>query len=1202
MTVTASQTPSQTTAGPDSQDRAGPGTGRATPSGPPPRRTAAGGEAGERSAWAALVRWRDWTIPVKLGAVILVPVVFAVVLGALRIGDQVDRADTYRDVDRVVAVTDSLRRVINWVQVERTKSAVLLTGGYGDIAGATAGERQSVDYARQQLRNAVQRADFTSEVTRARYADVVDALGRLDALRTPVAAGSVDSATAIEQYTSVTDALLDFDRAAVEEIADSGLAGTAAALHQLDATQEEIRYQWAQVAVGIARGGLNAADTAALRTSQARLDDHVAAFVSLATAEQRAEYERQLAVPAAQTRADLLRLVLIDPATPADDEDEEEGPAPLPVAAADWDVASDQTSARLSAVGATLGERIKSESDALQNAASDAAGLASVVLILALVLAAAIIVLIGRQLLRSLAELRRGALDVARNRLPAAVAHIRDGGQADIGAVEPIAVPSADEVGQVARAFDAVHEQALRLAGEQAALRANYGNVFVNLSRRSQGLVQRQLHLLERLERDEEDADQLDTLFQLDHLATRMRRNNENLMVLSGSEPGRRTQQPAPLADLLRAAVSEMEQYQRVVIQSPPTVLVVGYAVGDLVRLVAELLDNAAAFSAPTTQVTIASHHTDGGSVRIEVVDRGIGMRDDEFADANRRLADAGTVDASTARRMGLFVVGRLASRHGVQVQLRPGNQSGTRATVLIPADLVTSNVVDLPPVPPKAPAPTTPPGGLPRGTTSPANGSGPTNGSGPATGVNGNGAPGAGRGANGTGRAPNGSGANGRGVNGGHGVNGGGVNGSNGSARGANGTGLLGGTGSRANGAPRHSGPTNDGSNGSAVNGSTNGATANGNRVNGNGANGSAAPTQRPTPPPNPIKPTPFIKSTRPAKPTPPNGSAKPTPPTKADKPATGGLPRRTPAAPRTGGDGARMPEAVPPPREPEAAKPVVDHVPLPRREPRKPAEHPPAPDSGTRLFDPMPAVEQTGWWDTPPVTARTPGAARPVDALHETTPIFDEMISAWFRSVTDDPTSRPEDLRTPPTTGWDFAADRGFSTAQAVAATTPEDFTDTGLPRRTPRRNLVPGSIGQPPAARALPPGAPVGSRDAAELRERLSSYQRGIHRARGAHAPAAPEPVGPDLRGAGWRISADTDPAEVADGGLPRRTPRERLLPGSVDETRAQSGGPLMERDAAALRSRLGSLQRGIGRGRESLARRGGPDDPEPGRGWT
>ncbi|MCA1655027.1 MAG: histidine kinase, partial [Pseudonocardiaceae bacterium] len=357
---------------------------------------------------------------------------------------------------------------------------------------------------------------------------------------------------------------------------------------------------------------------------------------------------------------------------------------PIPTTAPEWQDGSTLTAKRISEVADTLGADLRNRSAALQDEASDGAGLAAVILLVALVVALAVMVVVGRHLLGSLAALRSSALDVAERALPAAVARIRDRGEnAGQITLAPVPVRSMDEVGQVARAFDAVQRQALRLAIEQAGLRAKYSSVFVNLSRRSQGLVQRQLQLLERLERDEEDADQLATLFQLDHLATRMRRNNENLMVLSGSEVGRRTQRPTSLADLLRASVSEIEQYQRVVLLPPPSVRVVGYAVGDLVRLVAELLDNATAFSAPDTEVTVASHSFEDGSLCIAVHDEGIGMSQSELDEANHKITDAGSIDVSTSRRMGLFVIGRLAGRHGIEVRLNSGHDtSGVRATV----------------------------------------------------------------------------------------------------------------------------------------------------------------------------------------------------------------------------------------------------------------------------------------------------------------------------------------------------------------------------------------------------------------------------------------------------------------------------------------------------------------------------------------
>ena len=180
----------------------------------------------------------------------------------------------------------------------------------------------------------------------------------------------------------------------------------------------------------------------------------------------------------------------------------------------------------------------------------------------------------------------------------------------------------------MARAFDAVHGQAVRLAAEQAALQANVSAMFVNLSRRSQALVERQLQLIEQLESNEQDPDQLSNLFQLDHLATRMRRNSENLLVLAGTDLAKRNAAPVPLVDVLRAAVSEVEQYQRIVVQSPPTATIAGRAGADLVHLLAELLDNATNFSPPESQVVMSSPAPPDGSIVVEISDRGVGMVD----------------------------------------------------------------------------------------------------------------------------------------------------------------------------------------------------------------------------------------------------------------------------------------------------------------------------------------------------------------------------------------------------------------------------------------------------------------------------------------------------------------------------------------------------------------------------------------------
>ncbi|MFF0741905.1 nitrate- and nitrite sensing domain-containing protein [Streptomyces sp. NPDC004111] len=295
--------------------------------------------------------------------------------------------------------------------------------------------------------------------------------------------------------------------------------------------------------------------------------------------------------------------------------------------------------------------------------------------------------MIARQMSRSMKRLRTAAFSVAEQRLPMLVDQLSrtEPGRVDTR-VEPIPVTSHDEIGEVARAFDQVHREAVRLAAEQAMLRGNVNAIFTNLSRRNQSLIEGQLTLITDLENNEADPDQLESLFRLDHLATRMRRNGENLLVLAGEEPGRRWNQPVPLVDVLRAASSEVENYERIELSGVPESEIHGQAVTDLVHLLAELLENATTFSSPQTKVRVAATRLPDGRVMVEIHDKGIGLTAEDFADINHKLANPPTVDAAVSQRMGLFVVGRLADRHGIRVQLRPsGEQAGTTSLVMLP-------------------------------------------------------------------------------------------------------------------------------------------------------------------------------------------------------------------------------------------------------------------------------------------------------------------------------------------------------------------------------------------------------------------------------------------------------------------------------------------------------------------------------------
>ncbi|MFC4081072.1 sensor histidine kinase [Amycolatopsis samaneae] len=636
------------------------------------------------AAWQALVRWRDWSLPVKLSAVTVVPILIALVLGVTTIASQVGRSSGYQRIDRLVALGSGVRALATGLEHERTVTAATLTAGTVGGTPELAAARAEVDGAVGPYIAAAGRAAETAPGVGGLVKAAAGALDRLGAVRQQVGAGQLEPMRAIAEYSTMTGALMDLDTALAAGSTDDALGGTPNALHELTVAGDQLSTSQALVAFGIARAGLPPSALEQLNAAELRLADRLAAFRASATDAQRADFDRTVQAGTAQSRDRLAKSARGVSGVPADQ-------ALRRLSAAEWNDSSSAMLGQLGAVAKRMGDQVGSASAGLVEDSSSGAGLLAVLLFGALVLAVAVVFLITRQLLRSLKVLRTSALDVAETQLPEAVRNIQEG-RAQSTEVRPVPVAVDDEIGEVARAFDKVHHQALRLATEQAAMRTGYGSVFVNLSRRSQSLVQRQLQLIEQLERDEEDADQLATLFQLDHLATRMRRNNENLMVLSGAEPGRRSGRPVGTKDMLRAAVSEIEQYQRVVVQPPPPATIVGYAASDLMRLVAELLDNATAFSAPATQVTVASRLGEDGSLHIDILDKGIGMNAAEVAEANTRLTEAASVDLATSRRMGLFVVGRLASRHRIGVSLHGGKDIvGVRATVVVPAELVTA-------------------------------------------------------------------------------------------------------------------------------------------------------------------------------------------------------------------------------------------------------------------------------------------------------------------------------------------------------------------------------------------------------------------------------------------------------------------------------------------------------------------------------
>ncbi|MFC6043849.1 HAMP domain-containing sensor histidine kinase [Nocardioides hankookensis] len=311
----------------------------------------------------------------------------------------------------------------------------------------------------------------------------------------------------------------------------------------------------------------------------------------------------------------------------------------------------------------------------------------------ALLVAVLLALMVARTLVRPIRRVRDGALQVAQVELPKTVERIRSGAQVDD--ITPIDVTTEEEMGQLARAFDEMHRQAITLASGEAELRTQVGEMFATLSRRNTTLINQQLGLIEDLERDEEDPRRLESLFRLDHLASRMRRTAESLMVLADAPTAGADGADLTIADLLQAAIAGVRDYQRVQILSTPNIRLAGAAAPDVVHLLTELVDNALNYSPPTAAVMVEAIRTTAG-VEVEIADAGLGVATGDLTRLNAELASGGQVNAETARRMGLLVVSRLARRRGIQVRLELNERGGVTARVVLPDTLLPGNQVAL--------------------------------------------------------------------------------------------------------------------------------------------------------------------------------------------------------------------------------------------------------------------------------------------------------------------------------------------------------------------------------------------------------------------------------------------------------------------------------------------------------------------------
>jgi HAMP domain-containing protein len=627
---------------------------------------------------------RNMQIRSKLIAILLAPLVALTVLAFLGIGSAIGRGVQADRVDQETAFAVKVSQLVHELQAERDLSAgwIASDSGFGGVVA----QRVAVNQALADFRRD---AAVGFEDANSRFRDHVQlALGELARLndeRLRIENGELPAARTIDFYSGVIDHLIKVDGEIASATDDRTLVRNVSTFVAMARLKEAASQERGLVFAVCSAGQFRPGEFQRFASMLGAQDTWRSQFAATATPAQSAALARALESGDAQQVSTLRDRLL----------------ASSPVGRVEVDPRSwyRYATARidlLRGVEQDLAADVSTASAAARSAANRQALLYTIILTIVLWFTVGVALLMSRVMVGPLRTLTRTANEVADQRLPGMVDRLQQSTDLrDLDVVpEPVPVDSGDEIGQVSAAFNSVHRVAIQVATEQAALRKSIGDMFLNLARRSQTLIDRQLELIDDLERTEADPDALENLFKLDHLATRMRRNSEDLIVLSGSEPARRWTQPVPLVDVVRAALAEVEDYNRVELLPIDDVGVAGQAVADVVHLLAELIENATSFSPPGTKVQVAGQQVSNGYV-LEIEDRGLGMSDEELVEANERLADPPVVDFALSRMLGLYVVARLAQRYRIKVQLRHSWSGGITALVLLPPSVVVRAVME---------------------------------------------------------------------------------------------------------------------------------------------------------------------------------------------------------------------------------------------------------------------------------------------------------------------------------------------------------------------------------------------------------------------------------------------------------------------------------------------------------------------------
>ena len=646
---------------------------------PPPAHAAAPAAGRARSALA----WRNWPIWWRLTAVVVVAVVLDGVLGGLRLAAASSSAAQFGRVAQLAVLGQQVTGLAHAMEDERDQTAGFIAAGR-PAAGLAAVQQ---DYATTDARARAVRSSAAGigaafpASTRASVTAVLNRIGDLGGLRDAALHTELPSLPVITDYAeSITD-LFSLNDEIAQGSADSTLETDVRTLGSLSRMTEDASIQRALLYAAFTERQFEPGALSDLITTQAAQASDLASFQAAASLTQQQAFGNTVTGPGVSSA-----LLMEQHAIEAGSAQTAGLGISSAAAPGQWYAAMSATISGMRQVEGRVAGSVVAQSRALRQGPVRSAVLTGTLtgaILLFLLLAT---LLVARSLVLPLRRLRAGALDIATSSLPARVRELGEARDPSANLdVEPIAVHSTDEIGQVARAFDLVHSEAVRLAGTEAMLRHSVSAMFVSLARRSQSLIERLTQMMESAGQRERDPGPRAEFAAMEHLVIRMRRNSENLLVLAGFEAVRRWSGSVSLDELGQAARSEIEQHGRVDLDVGPGILVGGQAATDVVHLLAELLENAAKYSPRDTRVQLRGYEVASGGVLIEIQDGGVGVAADRLAEMNRRLDDPPEADVSVSRHMGLFAVSHLAARHGVRVRLRAVSPRGLMALVWLP-------------------------------------------------------------------------------------------------------------------------------------------------------------------------------------------------------------------------------------------------------------------------------------------------------------------------------------------------------------------------------------------------------------------------------------------------------------------------------------------------------------------------------------